>query len=71
MSTRAERRRAEREAQAVLERVRTNPGVGKGWRLSWKKRRYPVREHRQPVDVTRLARESDKARTRIRTGVVE
>ena len=78
--SRAMRRRMERE----IGTVEPNPGVGKGWRLTSRGRvdfdrgvrlrncqRYPVREHRQPIDIDRLNRESDAARARITTGCVE
>jgi hypothetical protein len=58
--SRAERRRLERE----LAVVRPAPGVGGGWRLTARGRRYSVREP-GPVDLDRLLAESDAAAARL------
>lgn len=78
--SRAERRRAERELAALA----SQPGVGRGLRLTERGRArgagarfvtkglsYLVREHSVPVDIEALEAESDAARARITTGVVE
>ena len=54
---RGQRRRMEREIKRAHQ-----PGVGLGWRLTTNgRRRYPVREHRQPVDIEQLERDSQLA----------
>ena len=58
--SRAERRRLERE----LEATRPAPGLGRGWRLNARGRRYPVREP-GAVDLDRLIAESDAAAERL------
>ncbi len=58
------RRRLERE----LLKTKQAPGVGKGWRLNNRGRRYPVGEPQQPIDVERLILESDAAAARIAKG---
>ena len=48
-----------------LAKVTRAPGVGLGWRLTVKGKRYPVREPEQPIDEERLLAESDAAAERI------
>ena len=59
--SRATRRRLERE----LSKVKQAPGVGLGWRLNNKGKRYPVREPAQPIDEARLLAESDAVAARL------
>ena len=61
--SRPERRRYERE----LAKLKPAPGVGQGWRLTTgpRRRRYPVREPPQPIDLDKLIAESDAVARRL------
>ncbi len=61
--SRPERRRHERE----IAKVNRAPGAGQGWRLSTGhlRRKYPVREPSQPIDLDKLIAESDAVAGRL------
>ena len=60
---RPERRRHERE----LAKLKRAPGAGQGWSLTagHARRRYPVREPAQPIDLDKLIAESDAVARRL------
>lgn len=58
--SRGERRRMERE----LDATRRAPGVGQGWRLNYRGRRYAVRDA-GPVDLDAMIAESDAVAARL------